>query len=65
MNYLKNKIFGIMFVIGFIIILGSAAKADYMDEIGEYYSFGETLKYCGIGLLFMLPYSVKSFLKEW
>ena len=64
MNYLKNKIFGIMFVIGFIIILGSAGKSDYMDEIGEYYSFGEMLKYCGMGLVLMIPYSVKC-AKEW
>ena len=53
-----------MFIIGLLLIFGAEGKADYMDEIGEYYSFWEMFRHCGIGLLLMIPYSLKC-AKEW
>lgn len=59
-----KKFFGVLALIGFIIILGSVGKADYMDAVGGYYSFSDILKQCMIGLFLMLPFSVKC-MKEW
>lgn len=50
--------------IGFFIILGAAGKSDYMDEIGQYYPFSNTLKVGLVGLLLMAPAFVVGMISE-
>lgn len=52
---MKKKIFGIMAIIGIILIFGAVGKADYMEAMGEYYSFASMLKLCITGVLLIVP----------
>lgn len=57
---MKKKIYGVMAIIGIILIFGAVGKADYMEAMGEYYSFASMLKLCIAGMLLMIPYAINN-----
>lgn len=59
-----ETISAILAFIGFIIMFGAAGNSDYMDEIGQYYPFSETVKLCVIGLLMCVPAVIVSKIEE-
>lgn len=55
---MKKKVFKILAVIGFIILLGAVGKVDYMSEIHQYYPLSKTMIAMGIGIILMIPAGV-------
>lgn len=59
MNFSKKKIIeqvlGFVFVIGFLMMVGSVGTQDYMSEIGQTYPWTKTIATALIGLLLMVP----------
>ena len=46
---------GIMAVMGFFLMVGTAGRSDYMDAIGAYYPVTKMLPQMLIGLAMMIP----------
>ena len=57
-----DLIFGVLAAIGFFIIVGAAGTVDYHVEMHESYSMISTIKMLIIGLLLIVPASVRSML---
>lgn len=59
MNFSKKKIIeqvlGFVFVVGFLMMVGSVGTQDYMSEIGQTYPWTKTIVTALIGLLLMVP----------
>ena len=59
MNFSKKKIIeeilGFVFVVGFLMMVGSVGTQDYMSEIGQTYPWTKTIATALIGLLLMVP----------
>lgn len=59
MNFSKKKIIeqilGFVFVVGFLMMVGSVGTQDYMSEIGQTYPWTKTIATTLIGLLLMVP----------
>ena len=59
MNFLKKKIIeqvlGFVFMIGFLMMVGSVGTQDYMSEIGQTYPWTKTIATALIGILLMVP----------
>lgn len=57
MRYLKNLI-KIMGFVGVIIMIWAVCRSDYMDEIGEYYSFADFFKTMLAGMALLTPSTI-------
>jgi len=59
MNFSKKKIIeqvlGFLFVVGFLMMVGSVGTQDYMSEIGQTYPWTKTIATALIGILLMVP----------
>ena len=57
MNFLK-KIFEVMAIIGFFLVVGGAGRSDLADELHQYISMKDFLPQMIIGLLMMVPFGI-------
>lgn len=56
MNYLKKgaeAVAGLLFLIGFFLLLGTAGASDLADEMGEYFSIRPYIPYIISGFVMM------------
>ena len=57
MNFLK-KIFEVMAIIGFFLMVGGVGRSDLADELHQYISMKDFLPQMIIGLLMMVPFGI-------
>lgn len=55
---MKKKIFKILAVIGFMVLLGAVGKVDYMSEIHQYYPLSKTIITMCVGIILIIPAGV-------